>query len=220
MMNAPVAARESDLVEALTQHFKAEGFEVFIQPPSQMLPSFMEGFRPDMIALKQDKKIAIEIKQSSSQSRELFKRLSSTFAEHPDWELRFYYAESPPDLDRIETAPIERIRETIERAQQLRKTDQLLAALLVARAMLEALARAILVEPSSRPQPVQKLIESLASEGWITPSEASQLREISNLGNAAAHGQLDAKIEAEKVDRLLSILSSLLRLAESKAAPT
>jgi hypothetical protein len=213
-----MARRETDLLDALRQHFSDQGYEFFVQPPSQMLPQFMGGFRPDAIAVTPQKKIAIEVKNSSQQSKEQFEQLARIFAPHADWEIRFYYAESPPDFDRVEAAPLERIKQAVDQARKLRRDGQLLPSLLVARAMLEALARNLLPDATERPQPARKLIEDLAAEGWITPTERSQLRGISQLGNAAAHGQLDAKIDERQIDVLLSILTTLLAAAEDKAS--
>jgi hypothetical protein len=58
--------RERDFLENLLPQYEAEGFSVFLHPSSTMLPTFMERYRPGAIAIKPDKKIAIEVVSLSS----------------------------------------------------------------------------------------------------------------------------------------------------------
>src|SRR5260370_41498384 len=91
-----VETRESDLLENLLPQYEAEGFTVFLHPSSAMLPPFMGGYRPDAVAIKSDKKIAIEVKRYAPNSKSNIKHISEIFAQHTEWELRVYYVPVRP----------------------------------------------------------------------------------------------------------------------------
>ena len=49
------------LLESLLPHYQAEGFEAFLNPAASILPPFMQEYRPDAVALRPDRKMAIEV---------------------------------------------------------------------------------------------------------------------------------------------------------------
>jgi uncharacterized protein YutE (UPF0331/DUF86 family) len=87
------------------------------------------------------------------------------------------------------------------------------AALLLAWAALEASARANAPETFSRPQSTARLVEVLANEGQITPSEADRLRDISRKRNLLAHGDFQTAVSADEVLELLKLTKSAFREA-------
>jgi hypothetical protein len=58
--------REVDVLESILPRYEAEGFEVFVHPSPSILPPFMQSYRPDAIALKPDKKVAIEVVRTAA----------------------------------------------------------------------------------------------------------------------------------------------------------
>ena len=59
----------AEVIESLLPRYEAEGFDVYVNPSPSILPPFMQTYRPDAIALKKDKKIAIEVVGSSAPLR-------------------------------------------------------------------------------------------------------------------------------------------------------
>jgi hypothetical protein len=211
------ALGESDLLEAVLSRYEAEGFQVYLQPPSSVLPEFMRVFRPDAIALKDEKKIAIEIKNSRIRDTHL-KALQKIFAEHPDWELNILYL-SPRASD-VTLAVVSRdaIAHTIAEVEKLRSAGQFSAALMLGWSALEAMARLLLPARLERPQPAASLVEALANEGLITPSEATVVRRIASTRNAVAHGQLYPNPAPKRIDELIGVLHTLSDLLPRDAA--
>ena len=66
--------------------------------------------------------------------------------------------------------------------------------------------------------PPASLIEVLAGEGYITPTEADSLRIAAGARNDAAHGQLDVAFESKHLDALLAALRSLASFLPKNAA--
>ena len=103
-MMSPPETNEADMLEDLLPRYQAEGFEVFLHPSPSILPPFMQSYRPDAVALRSDKKIAIEVIRSSGASAEKMRKLESLFAPHKDWELRVLYV-SPLPSEKIRPSP-------------------------------------------------------------------------------------------------------------------
>jgi uncharacterized protein YutE (UPF0331/DUF86 family) len=204
-----VETRERDFLENLLPQYEADGFTVFLHPSSAMLPPFMEGYRPDAIAIKSDKKIVIEVKRDTSSAKTNIKQISEIFAQHPEWELRVYYIPGRPQEKTIEVLTPSAIENSIREVLKLRHAGRLTAALILAWATLEAIGRALLPEQLARPQPAGRLIEVLASEGLLTASEADTLRRAVDLRNAATHGHLDQPVTVEQVDELIAAVQLL-----------
>jgi uncharacterized protein YutE (UPF0331/DUF86 family) len=201
--------RERDFLENLLPQYEAEGFTVFLHPSSVMLPPFMERYHPDAVAIKSDKKIAIEVKRDRPSSKSNIKLISEIFAQHPEWELRVYYVPGRPQENTIEVPTLSAIEDSVQEVLKLRHAGHLTAALMLAWATLEAIGRALLPERLARPQPAGRLIEVLASEGLLTPSEADLLRRAVDVRNAATHGHLKQPVTVEDVDQLITAMRLL-----------
>lgn len=160
----PAESRESDLLENLFPQYEAEGYEVFVHPSRAILPPFMQSYRPDAIAIKPDKKVAIEVKRSAQSSATKVQHLHQLFAPHSDWELRVYYISSRSSAKSPEIAPRGAIENAIGEVEELKRTGHQLSALLIAWAALEAVGRALLPEQFARPQTPARLIELLAPQ--------------------------------------------------------
>lgn len=207
-MNTP-DTRGRDFLENLLPQYEAEGFTVFTHPPSAILPSFMEGYRPDAIAIKSNKKIAIEVKSDTQRSKSTIDHIRDIFAQHPEWEIRVYYIPGRSQEKVIELPTSTAVQNSIQAVLDLRRAGHLVAALMMAWATLEAIGRALRPEQLARPQPAGRLVEMLASEGLLTPKEADVLRRAVDVRNAAAHSQLDVPVTAEQVDEITAAVQSL-----------
>jgi uncharacterized protein YutE (UPF0331/DUF86 family) len=203
------AARESDLLEPLLSQYEADGFEVFLQPSPSVLPEFMRGFRPDAIARKSGRKIAIEVKRSGAGSTSQMRSLRRIFSEHPDWELKVLYLSPRSHLPILDSVSFPDVDRSIEQVEELKKSKHLAAALIMGWSTLEAVARSLLPDQLGRPQPPANLIEALATEGFLTPREADALRKIAATRNAAAHGQLDVRPTLKQLKEFIAVLRML-----------
>lgn len=61
MMASLDSSSERSILESLVPTLQAEGYHVLVQPPPFVLPPFMGSYRPDAVALKPGKNIAIEV---------------------------------------------------------------------------------------------------------------------------------------------------------------
>src|SRR5580704_15439404 len=138
------AMDEPSVLEAVLAGYEAEGFDVFVHPSTAVLPAFMKGYSPDAIAMRPDRKIAIEVKSSERQAPDQISRLQELFSHHPEWEFQVFYAppRSPAVTIGIPT-PLA-IDTAISQVRELQESDRLSAALIVGWSLLEAVARSLL----------------------------------------------------------------------------
>jgi hypothetical protein len=205
--------RERAVLAAMVPELEADGFRVVIYPRRDVLPAFFQGYQPDMVAYKDNKNLAIEIKVGAPESKRAETGLRERFADHPDWELRLVYA--PPvsaDAD-IPVVSKQTVMEHLDRIEAAVDAMGPAAALLTGWAVFEAAARALLPASLARPQPPARLIEALASDGYVTPDEADTLRSLSRVRNEVAHGRLDKNPSREDVALLIAVTRSMLEPA-------
>jgi hypothetical protein len=204
---------EQAILDTMVPDLEADGFRVVIHPGQEILPRFLQGYRPDMVAYKGNRNLAIEIKTGAAASELKERALRERFAGHPEWELRFVYA--PPvhaDAD-IPAASKQTVSEHLDRLAASVDAMGLAAALLMGWAVFEAASRAVLPSSFVRPQPPARLIETLASEGYVTPDEADLLRQLSRTRNEVAHGRLDLMPSRDDVALLISVTRAILEAA-------
>jgi uncharacterized protein YutE (UPF0331/DUF86 family) len=205
-------SQEAAVLENIVPQLEAEGFEVVTRPSRHRLPAFLQSYSPDAIALRKDRNLAIEVLSKGASSAKNLDKLRDLLAGHLDWELRVYWV-SPSNTPRpIEPATPKDIEQAITTIEQLRDEGLLAPALLMAWATLEGIGRALLLEKILRPQTPGRLVEVLAAEGCITPTEADRLRALVAARNQIIHGGLQAKISAKDIKNFLSVLKTLLKL--------
>jgi uncharacterized protein YutE (UPF0331/DUF86 family) len=143
----------------------------------------------------------------------------SYFGKHPDWEWRVYYLPDAHDEQGIQVPELTEIDTAINEVDQLKRAGYLRAALMIAWAALEAAGRAILPQDLARPQAANKLIEVLASEGVVTPTEADSLRKAIGLRNSITHGHFAVDINEQDIDQVVAAARSIRGLAQEPGSP-
>lgn len=209
-----VIEQERDIIQQLIPQLEEEGYAVYIEPSSQLLPAFLKGFRPDAIAIgsKSKRNLAIEVLVEGSFSQKKQDRLIKSFEGVDDWELRTFFVRPVTQKAGLPSVSIGAIEKAIDDIYTLVATRSMKPALLMSWATFEALGRNILPEKFALAQTPGRLIEVLAGEGYITPDEADVLRRLALQRNALIHGGLDTTIEERDVIDFLGLLKNLISL--------
>lgn len=211
-MTSVLGSSEAEVIENLLPRYRAEGFDVYINPSPSILPPFMQEYRPDAVALRSDKKIAIEVIGSSTGSAQKIRTLQSLFADQNDWELKVFYASPASSSSVLAIASAPTINESIQRIVELKESGHVSPALVMAWATLEAIGRALLPGPFQRAQTPARLVEVLGSEGYLTPEEADIVRTAISVRNAVVHGQLESKVDPKMLEGFVAVLETLAKL--------
>jgi uncharacterized protein YutE (UPF0331/DUF86 family) len=203
------------VLEQVAPQLQAEGYTVYLEPSRQLLPAFMKGYIPDAIALRQDKNLAIEVVLEGPSAKAKRERLKDRFERRKDWELRLYYARPAASAEGLPAMGNDAIDSSIASVENLISNGQLYGATLIGWATFEALGRALSPAKFARPQTPARLIEILAADGAVTPSEADLLRKLARSRNRVIHGALNEKIEKSDLSKLLNVLRELRRMTQA-----
>lgn len=207
---------EQAVFESLVPKLQAEGYVVFIHPDRQLLPPFMGSYRPDAIAFKPGKNIAIEVKSQGAAGSPKMRSLETLFSPHDDWELRVIF--SPPSGGEanspVEHTPAKNIQEILDAVAEIGEHARGIPALLTLWGAFEATGRRLVPNEFSKPQTPGRLMEVLASQGYLTPNEADTIRSLVAVRNRAIHGNLNVMVTADQLQEFKAIIEILLKEAE------
>lgn len=206
--------REAAVLQLVLPRLKDQGYEVFFQPSRDLLPTFMQGYRPDAIAVKPGRNLAIEVKTSATRpvERSQLERIRAHFDGQTDWELQVYYAPSTDQDAEAEPQSNAVISGALDRLVPLYDQAGPIPAILTGWTVFEAAARRLMPSDLRKPQSTSGLIEALASAGGVTPDEARLLRRLGQLRNQAAHGKLDIDLTRSDLDALITVTRNILTL--------
>jgi hypothetical protein len=206
-----IESTEADVLQALLPQLEEEGYAVYVHPNRPLVPSFLKGYVPDLIALRSDKNIAIEvIVRQTPENKERVQQIAKLFEGQDKWELRVYWG-GPTEVQRsLQVQTPESIKARIAELRDLGEKGHPGPALLLGWATFEALARATMLGEFERPQSPGRIVETLAREGHITPTEADHLRRLSDKRNKLIHGELQVRISRKEILEFAGILDTLL----------
>ncbi|MGR8953464.1 MAG: hypothetical protein ACU83V_13785, partial [Gammaproteobacteria bacterium] len=193
-------ATEFDMLQQLIPELEAEGYDIYVHPNRQLLPDFFEDFMPDAIAVRSDKSIAIEVIRRSHDGERKMGKVANLFEGHDEWEFRVVWITPAGAVMALESQTVSLIRKRIEEIKELAKGRHFSSAFLLSWATLEAIGRILLPKQFERAQTPGRLVQVLASEGYITPSEADNLRQLVGKRNKFVHGELKTRINKSDVD--------------------
>lgn len=198
---------EEGVLAAETRRLAERGYTVY-RGGGDLLPPPLKNIQPDAVAVGREPNYVIELVTDESASAEKLKRLRQEIAEVPGWKLLVL-------LDRgtrsraLDEASLELIDATLESASNVLVSGEAAPALLLGWGIFEALARRLVPGEFQRPQTPGRLIQILASRGFLTVNEEAFLRRLASVRNAVIHGELSKTAASEDVREFMRILRSL-----------
>lgn len=200
---------EQDVLANLSSELRSEGYEVFIQPRRQLLPSFFGSYVPDLVARREGDNIAIEVIDPERSGDGRLAQLSAIFADHPDWTLKIVGTARSRGEARLRPLSDEQIADRITETNLLVQEGRFDPAIVYGWSALEAIGRRLLPDRFAKAQTPMRLAGVLAEVGWITPTQADRLRRIAEFRNAIVHGTTAGSATAQDATDLLTILRDL-----------
>lgn len=199
-----------EVLQRLVPDLEAEGYEVYVHPNKPLIPKFLGSFSPDAVALRPGKNLAIEVLKPSQGASQKLEQLTALFQDQPDWELRVVWMMPSSDTASLQVQDRGSIQKRIMQIKELASTGHTEPAALLAWATFEALARAVAPERFARPQTPGRILQVLASDGYLMPSEADFLRVLAEKRNKLIHGELNIRISDQEISDFLSILNEMM----------
>jgi len=152
----------------------------------------------------------VEILTASPRSDQRVSQLKAMLEGHDDWAFRVFWAPPATADKNLEAQRPSAVIQRIAEVRDLISTGHLDAALLLCWATFEAVGRIVAPAQFERPQPPARLVQVLAQEGHLTPSEADRLRHLAELRNAFIHGDLGIAVSAQDLETFIDVLETLL----------
>lgn len=204
-----MSSRETQaaLLSATVRRLTEQGYDVVVEPSPSMLPPGLQKWRPDAVALGKEPKLMVEIASESARAATRIADLQKALRSEPGWKLHLVL-DRASDAPSVARATDQQIDEVLENARRVAEVDAR-AGLLMAWAAFEALSRANRPDHFVRPQSPGRLIEQLAFEGEVLPSDTHFLRSMANRRNAFIHGDFLQSVSNADVERFISLLNAL-----------
>lgn len=208
---------EQTVLESLLPELEADGYQVIREPRRPIVPPFLGSYLPDLIALREDGNLAIEVVSKADPESQKLDDIARLFDGQKGWKFRIYWASRSDTEEPLRAQSINDIEEALTQAQTLVTENHVSAGFLLSWAIFEAIARRILADRFGRPQTPGRLIEIMANQGIVTHSEAHRLRLLASSRNRFIHGELDAGVTADEAGEFLEILQNLMTIARHSA---
>ena len=210
---------EAEVVERLLPDLEAEGYEVYLRPNRALLPTFLGNYVPDVIARKPGKNVVIEVARKSAQTEQRLEKIARLFDGQGEWELRIIWIAPRTAQRTLDVQPVDAIKRRIGEVRRLAQSKQVEPGLLLAWAAFEAIARALSTARFGRPQTPGRLVQVLAEEGFLTPTEADRLRQLADKRNRLIHGDLQVRATKAELEAFARTLGNLLEMIGKEHAP-
>jgi uncharacterized protein YutE (UPF0331/DUF86 family) len=143
--------------------------------------------------------------------------LKRLFEGQNEWESPVYYAPSTNRQDTIPPTTKSAAAASIRDVEELIAEERSGPALLMAWATLEGLGRLLLPKKLGRPQTPETLLDVLAGDGYVTPSEADVLRSLKQARNQLVHGMLEQAVSSAELAKFIEVLKLLLTFVKQPA---
>jgi hypothetical protein len=207
-----VTTSEARVLGLLRRRYENEGFTFIVHPAIADLPAFMQGYRPDALALGDDKSIAIEVslRRDATTGKKL-RTLSERFKGQQDWEFHIVYGDEL-EIEPVPASTIEQITAHISEAEDLLAENHARAAFVIGWATIEALARAENRDFHAAGS-VRQAVNSLEHLGRLRFQDAQRLRGLLPLRDKVVHGDLSTPVTAAEVEPVLRAARSALQAA-------
>lgn len=213
-------SREDAILSRVREQLLAEGYDVVVHPNRLGLPTFLGDFVPDALAYGKEKNLVVEVATQSPRTERRVARLRELVEQQPEWDLRLIWTTTAGAPRSLPTMDEEGVVATLDELQAVLNQRQPRAALLLAWGCLEALARILLPDEIRRPQTPIRVVDKLASAGFVTPLEAHDLRELAQRRNRLIHGDLRTDVRRKHVTEMLALLQRLFADLKASAHPS
>lgn len=212
-------------IQKIGEDYRSRGYKVLVEPTAADIPSFLEDFRPDMIAHGPEDSVVVVVKAGTrTAASERFKELADTIRQQDGWRFSLVVVDPRSD-DIAPTAQQLLTRDQI--AERLKNGDELLqqGAKEVAFVLLWTSTEALLRQIASREGlplerlPSSALLKELFSLGILSRDDLDTALRAFAIRNSLVHG-FDAPELGEIFLELTPLATRLLaELDQAEAAP-
>jgi len=216
-MNSSTKTVHDEKINSLASTYAQQGFNVLKEPSSSEVPFDLGDYKPDLIAIKGDTNLIIEVKTTASRiSVDRFQSLAQEISRHPGWRFLLVTLDDV-DSSRIPTTSSElptwsQLITKLHQAQALIAEGAFEPAMLYLWSIFEAALRKRAIAQSIPVErlPASTLLNHMYSQGEVSVDDVDLFREFMSKRNRIAHGAnepIDPNLIApvfQSVNRLLT----------------
>jgi hypothetical protein len=194
-MNAVLKTQYDEALNALASCYVRDGFDVLIQPSAHQLPFELGGYRPDLVAVKGETHLIIDVKPSAARiSIDRLQALAQDIAQHAGWRFLLVTLDDV-DAKTIPTTEVE-LPTWRELGEKMKRVDSLLEqgafepALLYLWSIFEAALRKRAISQSIPVErlPASMLLKHMYSQGEVSVEKIDLFLAFMQKRNRLAHG--------------------------------
>lgn len=217
-MNAAGLASERAMLDRLRESYEGRGYTFIAHPVAEMVPAFLEGYRPDALAVRGDEKLVIEVKVRGQPSQaQKLAHLTDLVSRQPGWKFLLVVGDASEGESLPELPSLDLVDRELRSVRDMVSAGHGRAAIISAWSAFEAVARWIAVsrgqESGRRPMSGLQVLEFLEMQGYLDPGWIGDLRRIMGVRNRAVHGDLTLEPEAADIEWLCAIVAVLEKAA-------
>lgn len=214
---------EKQRVRAVAEDYRRRGYDVVEEPASEQLPSFLTGYRPDLIARRGQETVVVEVKSRKSLADEpQIRELARLLQGKPDWSFELVIVPGENPLVPAGARPFTRedVVRGVEEAERLLELGFSEAAMLRAWAAAEAAIRLIVEEEGVElgHHTLLYVLKRAVSDGAISREDYNFLLSAMESRNALAHGYSATNFDHTVVRNLIVVIKRVIE--EATAART
>ncbi|HYF70218.1 MAG TPA: hypothetical protein VD884_18895 [Ohtaekwangia sp.] len=204
-------------IRQVAKEYEAKGYKVLIEPRGKDIPSFIENYKPDLIATSNDDNVIVEVKTHADISKlNILRNIADEIDKQKHWRFELVVTGSKGDNPEISNTytdlDFSEIKGGIKVAKGLVKKNQYAAAFIICWANLESLARQVLLHEKRKLQNKTPLvlIKTLFSLGHLTRADYDSLEKLFLIRNQVVHGYKAKQLDQKTTLRLISITQKLM----------
>jgi hypothetical protein len=218
-MSKTLDTPEQRKLRAVARRYRRDGYRVIIPGRGGVLPTFLKGFTPDLIAESPDDRVIVEIKQSHSlRGSNYLEEVAERVSREPGWRLELV---TIPSVATVLLPTEDHMKRIAGRAQQALESGFADAAYAYAWLFLEVLLCDMAAQHrlEARKKPILQLARELASKGVISRDALDSIEQSREIRNELVHAENESQPSAEHVQKLLSLAEGLrIGLSSAEAA--
>ena len=181
-MNKSMETNEQRKLRSVARRYKRDGYRVTMPARGETVPTFLEGFTPDLIAESDHDRVVVEIKQShalrgSNDIQEVAERVSR----QPGWRFELVTVPSIEGVSRPAAERMEFIANRVRQAMNVGLTDM---AYTYAWSFIEALLNELAVRRrlKARQMPIMHVGRELVVQGSSRRKCSTRLNRLTSSG--------------------------------------
>ena len=220
LMSTPADSVERRKLRSIARRYERDGYRVTVPRQGGSLPSFLEGFTPDLIAESEQDRVVIEVKRSDAvRGSNTLVEIAERVSREPGW--RFELVALSP-AEKVSASPAEHMAFVESRARQVMGAGHADAAFIYVLGALQVLLEDLASQHGLKvtKTPFTRIVRDLVSRGIISREVLDGLEKARSVWYLWVHvnAEKEPPPSADDVEDLLALLRLLCsEMAEATA---